>query len=79
VAFFGRALAGNESLGMVAATNRPQELNVYDVATGKKLMDVMLDHNVLAARFVPGEKQLLVLTATQRVYKFDLSGLATTR
>ena len=78
-AFFGRALAGNESLGMIAATNRPQELNVYDVATGKKLMDVMLDHNVLAARFVPGEKQLLVLTATQRVYKFDLSGLATTR
>lgn len=75
LAFFGRALAGDDGLGMVAATNRPQELNVYDVATGKQVLGVTLDHTVLAARFVPGEKRLLVLTATQHVYRVDLSGL----
>lgn len=75
LAFFGRALAGDEGLGMVAATNRPQELNVYSVANGKTLMSVTLDHNVLAARFVPERKKLLVLTARQHVYELDLSGI----
>jgi hypothetical protein len=76
LACFGRALAGDDALGMVAATNRPQELTVYDVANGKPLASVILDHNVLAARFVPGQKQLLVLTAAQHVYRLDLDSLA---
>jgi Peptidase family M48 len=76
LAFFGRALAGDDTLGMIAATNRPQELTVYDVANGKPLTSVNLDHNVLAARFVPAQKQLLVLTATQHVYRLDLDNLA---
>jgi len=33
---------------------------------------VTLDHYVLAARFIPEKRQLLVLTATQRVYVLDL-------
>ncbi len=70
--FFGRALAGDENLGMVAATDRPQELNVYDIVTGKRLLAVTLDHDVLAARFVPGDKQLLVLTASQHIYRISL-------
>jgi len=78
LAFFGRALAGDEGLGMVAATNRPQELSVYDVANGRPLATLILDHDVLAARFVPEQKQLLVFTASQHVYrlsleKFDMS------
>ena len=75
LAFFGRALAGDDGLGMIAATNRPQELTVYNVADGASLLSVKLDHNVLAARFVPKQNQLLVLTATQQVYKIDLSGI----
>jgi hypothetical protein len=75
LAFFGRALAGDEALAMVAATNRPQELTVYDVANGRPLATVTLDHNVLAARFVPQQKQLLVLTAAQHVYRLDLDSL----
>lgn len=31
-----------------------------------------LDHYPLAARFIPEKKELLVLTATQRVYTLDL-------
>ncbi len=76
LAFFGRALAGDGALGMIAATNRPQELTVYDVAKGKPLATVILDHNILAARFVPEQKQLLVLTAAQHVYRLDLDSLA---
>lgn len=73
--FFGRALAGDDSLGMVAATNRPQELSIFDSANGKLLFSCMLDHNVLAARFAAAKKELLVLTATQHVYRIDVSGL----
>ena len=79
LAFFGRALAGDEGLGMVAATNRPQELTVYNVATGTPLMNLLLDQDVIAARFVAEQKQLLVLTATQHVYRLDLAGLTGTR
>lgn len=72
LAFFGRAIAGDAGLGLIAATNRPQEVTVYEVATGKELQRVTLDHYPLAARFIPEKKELLVLTATQRVYTLDL-------
>ena len=76
LAFFGRALAGDDTLCMVAATNRIQELNIYDTAHGKRLAHFLLDQEVIAARFVPERKQLLVLTASQRVYTIDLSKLS---
>jgi hypothetical protein len=47
-------------------------VTVYDVVTGKEVVRVTLDHYVLAARFIPEKRQLLVLTATQRVYVLDL-------
>jgi hypothetical protein len=72
LAFPGRAIAGDASLGMVAAINRLQDVVVYDVATGKELKRVTLDHYVLAARFLPAKRQLLVLTATQHVFVLDL-------
>jgi hypothetical protein len=76
MAFFGRALAGDDRLGMIAATNRPQELTVYGLTNGKPLASYILDHNVLAARFLPDQKQLLVLTASQHVYRLDLTALS---
>ncbi len=78
LAFFGRALAGDDKLGMIAATNRPQELTVYGVADGKPVTSVLLDENVLAARFVPERKLLLVLTAAQHVYQLSLDGMTRT-
>ncbi len=73
--FFGRALAGDGTLGMVAATNRIQELNIFDTQ-GKRLAHYMLDQALIAARFVPERRQLLVLTAAQHVYRIDLSKLS---
>lgn len=72
MAFFGRALAGDQGMGMIASTNRLQELNVYDVASGKQVMHVTLDQAPLVARFLPQRKQLLVLTGSQRVFFLDL-------
>lgn len=79
VAFFGRALAGDDHLGMVAATNRPQEVNVYDVATGKAVLHVTVDQYPLAARFIAEKRQLKVFTATQRVYTLDLPAASGSR
>jgi hypothetical protein len=62
---------------MIAATNRPQQLAVYNVATGKILASIALDQEALAARFIPQQKQLLVLTAAQHVYRLDLANLTT--
>ena len=76
VAFFGFALAGDDSLGLVAATNRLQELNLYDCTNGKLVAHFLLDQKVIAARFVPQRKQLLALTATQMIYTIDLARLA---
>lgn len=74
-AFFGSALAADDTLGLLAATNRIQELNIYDTAHGKQLAHYLLNQAVIAARFVPERKQLLVLTAAQSVYRIDLSRL----
>ncbi len=79
VGFFGRALAGDDRLGMIAATNRPQELDIYDCANGKLVASYLLDHELIAARFLPEQRQLLVLTATQHVYRLDLSRLSGAR
>jgi hypothetical protein len=76
LAFSGCAIAGDEGMGLIAATNQPQEVTIYNVAAGEKVMRVTLDHYVLAARFIPATRQLLVLTATQRVYALDLPAAA---
>jgi hypothetical protein len=74
MAFWGRAIAGNTDLGLIAATNRDQEVMVYDVTTGKELLHVTVDHMVEAAQFVAAKKQLLVVTSAQRVYMLNLDG-----
>lgn len=76
MAFFGKVLTADSKAGLVAGTNKPQEVSIYDVNTGKRLETVMLDNYPLAARFVPGTRTLLVLSATQRVYRIEAAGNA---
>src|SRR5271157_4640685 len=59
-AFFGRAIAGNGKLGLIAATNHDQEVILYDAATGRELKRVTVDEFPLAARFIPEKGVLLV-------------------
>ena len=56
MAFFGKVLTADAKLGLVAGTNQPQEVSIYDVNTGRKLKTVLLDNYPLAARFVPGTR-----------------------
>ena len=74
MAFWGRAIAGDSKLGVIAATNRDQELMIYETATGKELAHFTLDHWVSSARFVPEKKQLVALTSNQQVYTLDITG-----
>jgi WD40 repeat protein len=74
MAFWGQAVAGDAKLGLIAVTNREQEVTVYNAATGKELMHVALDHKVRAAHFVLEKKQLLVVTSNQTLYTLDVSG-----
>lgn len=78
-AFFGYALAGDESLGMLAATDRIQELNLYDTASGRRLAHLMLDQILVSARFLPEQKVLLVTTASQTVYRIGLGPMMAAR
>jgi DNA-binding beta-propeller fold protein YncE len=71
-AFYGRAIAGDGKLGLIAATNRDQDVIVYDAATGKELKRMTVDQLPRAARFIAAKNALLVLTANQRVYTIDL-------
>jgi hypothetical protein len=75
-AFFGHAIAGDSKLGLIAASNRDQEVVLYEAATGKELKRVTVDQLPRAARFIPAKNALLVLTASQRVYTIDLPGTA---
>jgi outer membrane protein assembly factor BamB len=75
-AFYGRAIAGDGKLGLIAATNHDQEVKILNAATGKVVKQVTVDHFPRAARMVPGKNALLVLTATQRVYSIDLPAAA---
>lgn len=71
-AFFGRVLAGDGKMGLLAVNNRDQEMIVYNTANGAEVLRVTLDHLPRAARFIPATNTLLVLTATQRVYSIPL-------
>jgi len=70
-AFYGTAIAGDGKLGLIAATNREQEIILYDATKGRELKRVTVDHLPRAARFIEEKKALLVLTANQRVYTIN--------
>jgi WD40 repeat protein len=71
-AFYGRVIAGDARLGLLAATNRDQEVIVYGITNGKELKRVVLDQLPRAAHFIQAKNALLVLTANQSVYSIEL-------
>ena len=71
-AFFGRVIAGDPQLKLLAATNRDQDVMILDATCGRELKRVTVDQLPRAARIIPGRNQLLVLTASQHVYAIDL-------
>lgn len=74
MAFWGRPIAGNDKMGLLAVRNREQELTVYEAATGREVLHVTLDTAVRAAEFLPEKKQLLAVTSNQTVYTLNVAG-----
>jgi WD40 repeat protein len=70
--FYGRCIAGDGNLGLIAATNRDQEVIILDAKTGNELKRITVDQRIDAARFIPTENALYVLTANQTVYSIGL-------
>lgn len=64
---------------MVAATNRLQELNLYETQHGRRLAHLVLDQAILAAHFDRTRQQLLVVTAAQHLYRIDLAKMLAAR
>jgi WD40 repeat protein len=77
-AFFGRVIAGDAKLKLLAATNRDQDIMIINATNGKELKRVTVDNLPRVARIIPDKNQLLVLTASQRVYAIDLPSVTTT-
>jgi hypothetical protein len=75
---YGSAVAGDVSSGLLAMTNRRNEIFLLEPATAKELARYTLGSDVRLAQFIPEKKQLLVLTAEQKVYTFDRDGLPAT-
>ncbi len=74
MACWGSVLAGDGKRGLLAVTNRAQEVAAYETGTGRELVRAMLDHVVLGARFVGEKRELLALSGTQRLYTIELAG-----
>jgi hypothetical protein len=66
-------IAGDGRLGLIAAHDSNRGIAIYDARTAEILRQVELDHRPLAARFIPEQKALLVMTANQTIYSIDLS------
>ncbi len=70
--FFGANAAMNPSRNQVIVENYPGELTVYDLATGNPESRLRLKAGTSFVRFSLDGKKLLVLTAGQVAYAFDV-------
>jgi WD40 repeat protein len=71
--FFGNTIATSAEAGLVAATNREDEILLVDEHNGKELERFTLGSPVRLASIVPGKSgQVLVLTADQTVHRLPL-------
>ncbi len=74
--FFGTNAAMNPSRSQVVVENYPGELTLYDLATGNSQARLRFKSGAPFVRFSLDGKKLLVLTAGQVAYAFDVDKLA---
>jgi len=71
--FFGFAVATDAGAGLIAATNREDEILLVDEHSGKEIKRFTVGSPVRLARIVTGhQRALLVLTADQVVHRIGL-------
>ncbi len=74
--FFGEPLATDAGTGLIAATNREDEILLVNEKTGTEIERFTLGSPLRLARIIASQKQLLVLTADQVVHRIPLPGSA---
>ena len=72
---FGEIMAGDAASGLFCVSNRDNELVIYDAATVRERKHFTYGARVRFARFLPARKQLLVLTADQKVHTISMDDL----
>ncbi len=77
--FFGATAAMNPSRNQVVVENYPGELTVYDLATGNSQARLRFKTSAAFVRFGLDGKKLLVLTAGQVAYAFDVDKLSASK
>jgi hypothetical protein len=73
---FGEALAVDSISGLFCVTNRRNELVVYDASSVRERKHFTYSTHVRFAQFLPARKQLVVLTADQKIHIIDLDNLS---
>jgi Peptidase family M48 len=73
---FGSPAAQNGDLHLFCVRNRENELVVYDAATAKEQRHYNLDSPIRFAAFQPASKNILVLTADQKVHTLPFEAAA---
>ena len=74
--FFGATAAMNPSRNQVIIENYPGELTLYDLSTGNSQARLRFKTSAAFVRFSLDGKRLLVLTAGQVAYAFDVEKLS---
>lgn len=74
--FFGSPVATDAETGLIAATNREDEILLVNEKTGAEIERFTMGSPLRLARIITSQKQLLVLTADQVVHRIPLPGTA---
>jgi Peptidase family M48 len=74
--FFGWPVATDAEMGLIAATNREDEIVLVNERTGTEIERFTLGSPLRLARIIASQRQLLVLTADQVVHRIPLPGAA---
>ena len=74
--FFGTRAAMNPSRNQVIVENYPGELTLYDLASGNPTAHLKFKSGASFVRFSLDGKKLMVLTAGQVAYAFDVDKLS---
>ena len=72
---FGEIMAQDAASGLFCVSNRDNDLVIYDAATLHELKHFTYAKRVSLAEFLPARKQLLVLTADQKVHTVSMDDL----
>jgi len=74
--FFGNHAAINPERNQIAVENFPGEISIYNLETGERQANFVINGDAGFVRFNPEGNKLFILTAAQSAYAFDLNKIA---